>query len=247
MIRSAWPELKPGGRLAGDRRRRIEVVAGDDLRPERLAGRSTSVPSGTMLALQVAHLEPPDVVGLEPELLVGLHAHLVGPAEQVEVIDIGRPERRLERAEDDVERDVQALRLDPVDVGVELGDAGPEGRVQRLEAGLGVAGLDHLIGELLELASSPTPPRSSSWSWKPPGDAQALDGRRREDEDDRLLDLLEPASQLAQDGLLAELGPGPLLVGRPADVEQRRVRGVGLVEHRGPADHDPVADARRSP
>ena len=46
------------------------------------------------LALAVAHLEPADVLGLEAELLVGLHAHLVGAAELVEVVDVGRAERR---------------------------------------------------------------------------------------------------------------------------------------------------------
>ena len=71
------------------------------------------------LALAVAHLEPADVVGLEPEPLVGLHADLVGPAEQVEVVDVGRAERRLQRAEDAVERHAQGLGLHAIDVGVD--------------------------------------------------------------------------------------------------------------------------------
>ncbi len=186
---------------------------------------------GNHLALQVADLEPVDVFGLEPEPLIGLNPHLVGPAEQVEVVDVGRPECRLERAEDHVERNVQALGLDPVDVGVKLGDAGAKRRVQRLEAGLGVSRLDHLVGDLLELGQ-PHTAAVLELKLEAAGHSEALDRRWREGEDDRLLDLLKPASQLGQDRILAELGRGSFLVGRPPHVQERGVRGVGLVEHR---------------
>ena len=45
--------------------------------------------------------------GSSAEPLVGLDAHLLGPAELVEVVDVGRAEVRLERVEDVVERHAQ--------------------------------------------------------------------------------------------------------------------------------------------
>ena len=65
---------------------------------------------------------------------LGLHAHLVGAAELVEVVDVGRAEIRLQRAEDVAQRHVERLHLLAVDVDEELRHAGAEGRVERRQA-----------------------------------------------------------------------------------------------------------------
>ena len=48
------------------------------------------------------HSGPPDadVVGFDAELVVGLHLDLLGAAEVVEIVDVGRAEVGLQRAED---------------------------------------------------------------------------------------------------------------------------------------------------
>ncbi len=65
-------------------------------------------------------------LGVAAEPRVGLDAHLVGPAELVEVVDVGRAEVRLERAEDVVQLHAHPLGLLAVDVQVDLRHAGPE-------------------------------------------------------------------------------------------------------------------------
>ena len=143
----------------------------------------------------------------------------------VEVVDVGRAERRLERAEDDVERHAQALGLHPVDVGVELRDAGAEGGVQRLQArSAALPSRDHLVGDLLELVR-PTPAAVLELHLEAAGDAQALDGRRREGEDRSPPGSRRTAAQVARIASWLSSGVGPLLPGRPGDVERRGVRG----------------------
>ena len=49
---------------------------------------------------RVARLEPADLFGLQAERGLGLHVHLVGAAEAVEVVDVERAEVDLQRLED---------------------------------------------------------------------------------------------------------------------------------------------------
>ena len=134
MIFSACARAEAGGRLAGDRGRRVEVVAGDDLRAEPTSRPWRACRAAPSAPCRLRTSSRRMSSGSEAELLVGLDADLVGPAELVEVVDVGRAEGRLQRAEDVVERDVEALGLHAVDVDVDLRHAGAEGGLDARQA-----------------------------------------------------------------------------------------------------------------
>ena len=60
---------------------------------------------------------------------IGLRGHAVGAAEQVEVVDIGRPEIDLQRLEHPLRRDTEHVGLGAVDVGEDARRRGVEERV----------------------------------------------------------------------------------------------------------------------
>ena len=195
------------------------------------------------LALLVADLEPADVLGLEPEPLVGLDPDLVGPAELVEVVDVGRAERRLERAED--RRRAGRPGSWPSPGRRRRRAAGRPARkvvFSALQAGLGVAVADHLVGDLLELGRGPRRrgPRAGSGS-RPatPRPWMAGGGKAKTIASRICCELARAGCRGSPPGSVPVLGP--LLPGRQRDVEGRRVRGDRLVEHRLAADHDPAA------
>ncbi len=131
--------------------------------------------------------------GSKAEPLVGLDPDLPGAAELVEVIHVGRAERRLERAEDRVERHTQALGLHPVDLDEDLGHACAERGLKRREARLRVAVADHLVDDLLELGQ-PGAAAVLELDLEAARDAQPHDRRRREREDQGFAESPEPPS-----------------------------------------------------
>ena len=70
---------------------------------------------------------------------VGLHVHLPGAAESVEVVNIIAAQERLERVEHVGERHPRRADLGAVNIRVELRRAGPEAIEQADQAGLPVA------------------------------------------------------------------------------------------------------------
>ena len=67
----------------------------------------------------------------QPVRIVGLRHHLIGAAEQVEVVDVGRAHVDRQRVEHARDRHPQQLRLGAVDIGVDL-------RRMRVEEGEGL-------------------------------------------------------------------------------------------------------------
>ena len=184
------------------------------------------------LSLVVAHLQPANVLGVEAKPLVGLHAHLVGSAELVEVVDVSRAERRLERGEDGVERDTQTLGFHPVHVGVKDRDARAEGGLEPGQPRLFVAVADDLVGDLLELLE-PHVVFVEQLHLKPARDAESVDRRRRKTEDHGFADRLHALRQCLQDFFLAQARLAvPLRPGGEGDIKRRGVGGGRLVEDR---------------
>ena len=110
------------------------------------------------VALGVARPELGDVADFLAERPVRLGGHAEGPAEEVEVVDVGRPDVQLEGLEHLLGRDAQHLRAHPVDVGEHLGRAGVEQREHAGEPGRLVGGGDQLLAcglERLEPAAAP--------------------------------------------------------------------------------------------
>ena len=129
--------------------------------------------------------------------MVGLDLDLPGPAESVEVVDIGGAQIGLERAEDFVQRDPERLRLGTVDLGEELRHVGTEGRVEVGESRLRVAVGDDLLRRLAELVQ-PDAAAVLKLELEAAGDPKSADRWRREGENDGLLDGEELALQICQ-------------------------------------------------
>ncbi len=93
--RAAWPELYPGA-VCPTSCRAETVVAVNHLR-SGIGSTVTSVLSGTMSPLAGAHVKSVDVVRPVAIFRLGLHHHLPGPAETVEVVHIQAAQKCLQR------------------------------------------------------------------------------------------------------------------------------------------------------
>ena len=130
---------------------------------------------------------------------------LKGAAEDVEVVHVeAAPEGGLKRVEKAVERDIQALGLHAVHIGIDLGDARLEGGVEGLQARLGVAILNHLLSQLLKLDEADAT-AVLELQLEAAGDTQALNCGGREGEDDRLLNRGELRPEPGQDRRLGDV------------------------------------------
>ena len=68
----------------------------------------------------VADVDAEDIIDAAAVDRFALHVDLPGAAEQVEVVDVGAAEHRLQRIEDGGNVDAQRLHLLPVDIEIEL-------------------------------------------------------------------------------------------------------------------------------
>ena len=93
----------------------------------------STAPSGTISPAGVAHLEQLDLVRVVAERALGLHDHLPGAAEPVEVVDVVGAEVDLQRVEDVLGVDAHRLALVAVEVHVQLRHVGPEHGEQVLD------------------------------------------------------------------------------------------------------------------
>ena len=93
-----------------------------------------------------------DVAHRQPERIVGLRGHPIGPAQDVEVVDEGRAHIGRQRVEEARDRHAQHLGLGAVDVGVDLRRRGVEQREDLNEAGRLVGRTDDAADRLLERA-----------------------------------------------------------------------------------------------
>ena len=113
---------------AGEQRR-AEAVEPEHLgRPAAELGVRTSADTGIISLLRPADVEPCDVLRRLAELRLRLRLHAVGPAVQVEVVDVERREERLQGAEQIGEVDPARLGGGPVHVEIHLRHVGPEVR-----------------------------------------------------------------------------------------------------------------------
>ena len=111
-----------------------------------MSRKSTTLPSITMspAALRVRS-RARSAVSL-PERQIGLRRDVVGAAEQVEVVDIGRAEIGLDRVGDARDRHAELLRLDAIDVDEQLRRVGGERREHLGQAGRLARRADQFVG-----------------------------------------------------------------------------------------------------
>ena len=157
------------------------------------------------LAASRAHLQLADVVGARAELRVRLHAHRIGAAEPVEVVDVERAEIDLQRVEHVGHRDAELARLGAVDVGIELRHvdlvAGEQAGELRRRRGLGQERLGRLVERLVAEAGAVL-----DLQLEAADRAEPLHRRRREHRDEGFLDAGELLVQLLGDRGAAQLG-----------------------------------------
>ncbi len=99
---------------------------------------------------------------------VGLHVHLPGPAEPVEVVDVERAQVHLQRVEDLADRDAHRLGGRAVDVEIQPGRVGPEAGEDVLECRACLRPASTTSSAVSCRASRPVSPRSSTTILKPP-------------------------------------------------------------------------------
>ena len=144
-------------------------------------------PSGTVLAVGIAHPDLEHVARIHAESAVGLRHHPEGAAEQVEVVDIGRAEIDLQRGEDIGHVDAEQLRLGAVDIEIELRRRGLEQAEHLLQAGRLRRPAHHGVGRALQ-GLRPPPGAILDHHAEAAGIADAAHRRRRHHHHQRFLD-----------------------------------------------------------
>ena len=106
------------------------------------------------LAFVVARLQIDDVADLVAEWRIGLGRYPVGPAQIIEVVDVGRAEIDLQGLKDAVGRDAEHLGAHTVDIGIDLWRPGVEQRKDADETGRLIGRRDNLLRRRLERRQS---------------------------------------------------------------------------------------------
>jgi hypothetical protein len=129
----------------------------------------------------VANLDPRQIFGGLAELQVGLRRHPIGPAEDVEVVDVARPEIGFDRRVDRLDRDAEHGGTFAIDSDLDLRRGCGKRGVNADEPGCSVRRGDKVIGRLRQRCR----PQAAS-VFQPHGkSARAADaGNRRRRHDD---------------------------------------------------------------
>ena len=202
-------------RLALQLGRRIEIVARDAVGAGDVAEIDHAA-EHHHVAVGVAGAQPRQVGGSLRNGRSACAGDVIGAAEQVEVVDIGRAEIGLDRVVDGGDRHAELLRLDAVDVDEDLRRVGGERREHRGEPRVLARGGDKFVGRGRQQLRTAALAILDAHGEAAAG-ADAGHGRRRNDDDEGALDCREALAQVGGDG-----GGGQALL-------QAHLR---LVEHR---------------
>ena len=209
----------------------------------------SSVPSGTICAWLVPHLEQVDVLDRLAIFAVRLDGDLPVAAEVVVAVDVERPQVHVERLVHVVERHAQGGDLGPIDVEVELRRVGAELGGHVVEAGLAPSACGPALRSVSARSARPRPPRSSTMSLKPPAVPRPGIGDVPNTVTWASLTFGESAHALRQrrhDGRVAQLGILPLVERVQDDEHRREVGAVGLEQERHARHADRVRHALAS-
>ena len=206
--------------IAGDGRgiefrRRIQVVARDPIRAGNVANRRER-PERHGLAAPIAHPDLQDITGFSTIERVGLRGDPECPSEQIEIVDVGRTDIDLERAEHVGDVDAEHLRLGAIDIEIDL-------RRRVLEQGehLRQTGCLRRLGDhrSRRFQQGLRAARGPIFHHHPDaaGVANARDGRRLNHQDQRFLKAGQSLEQLGRDA-------GGQLLGIPSTLVPRLQR-----------------------
>ena len=150
------------------------------------------------LARVVTGFQAGYVFGPDAVILLRLRDHLIHMAKGVEVVDVGRAEIDLQRAEYVGKRDAQHLRLDPVDVQMHLRRAGGEGGVNGFQPRRLVGLSDQAVCRRHQGGQTDAA-LVLDHHLVAAGGADAAHGRGRNDDDEGILDRAKALLQVADD------------------------------------------------
>ncbi len=199
---------------------------------------------GDHLALGVAGFELSDVGGVGAEGGVGLGDDAEGAAEVIEVVDVETAEVDLQSLENVGDGDFFLFGFGAIDVGVELGDVGAEGAVERGEARIGAGGGDERAGDGLEFLRGGASGAIFDLHFETDVQSDAADGGRREHEGEAFLHLAEGSHEVSGEGVGGLSGFSGAFV--EAVEREEHDAGVGLVgagEEVEAGDGEGVVDA----
>ncbi len=146
----------------------------------------------------------------EPERVVGLRRHPIGPPQDVEVVHEGRPHVGRQGVEEARDRDAQHLGLGAVDVGVDLRRRRIEKREDLDQAGCAVRRTRDRIGRLFE-GARPATGTILDIHLETAAGSDARHRWRRDHQHESLAQSLRLATQVIEDGVRRETGLHPLL------------------------------------
>jgi len=227
-----------GGRRALHGRGRIHVIADHDERPGPVLDLGHRAQRHHVPAA-VADLQTPHVV--EPHAVpgVGLDVHLPGASKQVDVVDIHPAQLDLQGVEDFVQRHAHRLALGAIDVDVQLGRIGSEGREHAGQARRLIA-LPHQLVRLGLEGRKAFVTAVLKHDLEAAAGSQAAHGRRLHDGTVGRLDLLgEPPPERGRDRIGPQLGRLPFLERLEDHEDVPHVRAVDAqgVGHSAVAEH----------
>src|SRR5262249_2875961 len=173
-------------------------------------------------------------LGLETVATIGLDIDLEDLVEFVEQVDERGPQIALECLEYARRKDLQRFRLGAVDVQVELGAVGAEGRREALQVRVGIALLDELVRVPLELRQTKAC-AVFHYHLEAARLAQTSDRRRDDDKGQRFLDPCQLPIDGGDDPILGETLI-PIFPALVYDERRRNIRHVGEIQDREAPD-----------
>ena len=188
-------------------------------------------------AAAAAHVDAVDILDRVAERRLGLHIHLPGAAEQIEVVDVEAAERRLQRVEDVADLDPQHLSLVAIDLEPDLRRIGRVGAEDAGKLGLLVGGDQkpaHDGGDIVGTLALQRFERVLEAA----GTAEPEDRGQVERKHDRARNRPELRPQPRDDGVDALRGVGPLLVGFQPNDKESLVRCRDGIDEIEPDDRD---------
>ena len=150
-----------------------------------------NAPSGTVSPLVLRTRIFRTSIGVAATVGVGLRDHTEGAAEQIEVVDVGRAQIDLQRREHVGHVDAEQLRLDAVDVEIELRRRVLEQREHLLQPGRLRRLAHHRVERRLQRLRAAARPILDHHA-ETAGVADAADRRRRRDEHQGVMDGRKP-------------------------------------------------------
>ena len=232
---------EPGGGRAENGRRGVQIVTGDQLGTLDLP----DIDQGAQryhLSQLVADIKIFYVPGLQAVAAVGLNVDLEHLVVFVEQVDERGAQICLEGVKHIGRRDLQGLRLGPVDIQVELRAADAQGGGKTPQAGLRISLLDEFVRGPLELGQTESA-AVFNHQLETSRLAQSPDRRRNHHKSLRFLDSGKLAVDVRDDPVLVQGGAPffPVLIN---DEGRRDIGHIGAVQYRQTPDVDPEIDSR---